>query len=278
LNQFQRCRQTPFFLDASAFRLFCLHFQPPAHAPSVGAILHVPAFAEEMNKSRRAIALTARALAERGWNVLVVDPRGVGDSEGDFCDASWSGWLDDLEASFRWLEKTSKSSPVLWGLRAGGLLACELSVRVASPQLVLWQPILAGETALSQFLRLRTVASLDAPPDKRETVKSLMERLSAGERLEVAGYLLSPELALSLRASRLSALQAVPPRIAWIEVEDRAEADLSPAGRSIVDRWRTAGALVTASAVTGAPFWTTVETDEGQAATVAMLATLSSKR
>ena len=49
-----------FFLEAKPGRRFCLYHPPQGE--DRGAVLHVPAHAEEMNKSRRMVALQARRL------------------------------------------------------------------------------------------------------------------------------------------------------------------------------------------------------------------------
>ena len=51
-----------------------------------------------MNKSRRMAALQARAFAEMGFGVLQIDLFGCGDSSGDFSDARWDIWKQDLIA------------------------------------------------------------------------------------------------------------------------------------------------------------------------------------
>ena len=91
----------PFFLQRGSRQLFCLHYAPAG--ASRGAVVHVPAFAEEMNKSRRMASLQARALAAQGWHVLQLDLLGTGDSEGDFGDATWADWMDDVAEARRWL-------------------------------------------------------------------------------------------------------------------------------------------------------------------------------
>ncbi len=49
-----------------------------------------------MNKSRRMAALQARAFAAMGFGVLQIDLFGCGDSSGDFSDARWDIWKQDL--------------------------------------------------------------------------------------------------------------------------------------------------------------------------------------
>ncbi len=58
----------------------------------------LPPFAEEMNKCRRMMALTAYALQAAGLDVLFVDLFGTGDSGGDFADGSLEVWRSDLHA------------------------------------------------------------------------------------------------------------------------------------------------------------------------------------
>ena len=75
--------------DREAPRRFAVLHWPAEPRVPLGLVVHAPAFAEEMNKSRRMVALQARALAEDGLAVLLVDPLGCGDSPGDFGDATW---------------------------------------------------------------------------------------------------------------------------------------------------------------------------------------------
>src|SRR6476646_41057 len=115
----------PFFLadETGGQRLGILH--RPATDRVRGAIVHVHAFAEEMNKARRMAALQARAFANAGYAVLQCDLLGCGDSSGDFGDATWDAWVDDVLLACRWLTERTRAPLWLWGLRAGCLLAGE---------------------------------------------------------------------------------------------------------------------------------------------------------
>jgi len=72
-----------------------------------------------MNHTRRAAALLARALAGSGWGVLQVDLFGCGDSDGEFRDASWKTWVDDLITAFDWLQERVGGRVGLVGIRLG---------------------------------------------------------------------------------------------------------------------------------------------------------------
>ena len=182
-----------------------------------------------MNKSRRAVASAARAMAEQGRQVLVFDLHGTGDSSGDFGDATWSGWLDDVCAAAAWLREHSGMAPVLWSLRAGCLLINEVLERVDSSSLIYWQPTLSGEASLTQFLRLRTVGAVGNRELPKETTKALLEALQSGSSLEIAGYRLAPTLALPLRQVRLGGPRYAGRRIAWLEVSASDPPEFSPA-------------------------------------------------
>ena len=53
----------PIFIDSPSGRLFGVYCAPGASTRRRGAVLYVPPFAEEMNRSRRMVALQARAFA-----------------------------------------------------------------------------------------------------------------------------------------------------------------------------------------------------------------------
>src|SRR5690606_21241351 len=125
----------------------------------LGVFVHAAAFADEMNKSRRMVALQARRLAGAGYAVLRPDLTGCGDSEGEFGEATWTGWVDDLLAAADWAGRQyPASAPPLWfwGHRMGALLACAAAARLPGSRLLLWQPVTSGRTQLRQFLRLKS--------------------------------------------------------------------------------------------------------------------------
>ena len=122
-------QQEAFFLPAGAGQCFCL-YHPPQGPEEKGAVLYIHPFAEEMNKSRRMAALQSRALAAAGFGVLQIDLRGCGDSSGDFGDADWQTWVEDVVNACHWLSARSKAPLWLWGLRAGCLLAVDAAVNL----------------------------------------------------------------------------------------------------------------------------------------------------
>ena len=252
-------RLTATFDDGTDGPLFQVLYEPAA-VPLRGAVLYVQPFAEEMNKSRRMAALQARALAARGYAVLMPDLYGCGDSGGDFADARWETWVADLRHARDRLLAQYGAPLILWGLRAGCLLLEELNAdRAEAPAAtVLWQPVANGELHLTQFLRLRMAAGMMG--GSKETTGQLRARLQDGEVLEVAGYGLAPELAARLAAARLDPPSRGP--VCWLEVAQAETPQLSPASARVVDAWRQDGAALHTAVVQGEPFWTTQEIRE----------------
>jgi len=102
-----------------------------------------------------------RALAEAGFAVLRFDFTGLGESEGDFADTTFSSNLDDLEDAAGWLGD-----------------------RLAAPQLLLGHS-LGGAAVLAAAERLdsvRSVATIGAPADAEHVLKQFGDDLDTIER------------------------------------------------------------------------------------------------
>jgi uncharacterized protein len=255
---------------------FCI-YHPASGTPPRGLVLHVHAFAEEMNKSRRMAAMQSRALAARGLAVLQFDLLGCGDSTGDFADATWPRWLADVAWAAGHLRRRAAEAGLplwLWGHRVGALLATQAADTLLEqtgqpPHLLLWQPTGSGKTALQQFLRLKAAAQLLEGGGKGVT-EALKRDLAAGQPVEVAGYTLHPGLAAGMEAATLNPPRR-PARAVWLEVaqpQPQAPAttpELLPASRAAIERWRSAGWAVDAAALPGPAFWQTTEIEDAPA-------------
>jgi len=256
-------RQQAFFLPAKSGQRFCVWRAPATGEALRGLILHAPAFAEEMNKSRRMTALAARAFALRGFGVLQVDLLGCGESSGDFGEATWDAWVDDLMVASGWMREQSDSNFWLWGLRAGALLASAAMHRLPGPtSMLLWQPTVSGKQQLTQFLRVKFASEMLSRAAEGNGTSQLRDRLLGGEPLEVAGYTVSPALAAGLDSAVFSIDASRAANIAWLEVASAARASLSPVGETQVQSLQARGIAVTGRSVRGPGFWQTTEIEE----------------
>lgn len=248
-----------FFLGDGADRRFCLVTRPDG--PPRGAILHVPAFAEELNRSRRMVALAAQRFAQEGWLVMQIDLQGCGDSEGNFGDASWNEWLRDLDRAHQWLQTQSQGPLALWSLRAGSLLASQWLSLPSSPKLpvLAWQPILSGKQYLTQFLRIKLGADLADSNQARGLLSQIRQNLQDGQSVLVGGYLLQPALVEGLEASTFALSGEHGAKLAILEVAAGERLELTPATDNWADKARAQGLSCEAQAIPGPKFWQSAE-------------------
>ncbi|HZL25229.1 MAG TPA: hydrolase 2, exosortase A system-associated [Acidobacteriaceae bacterium] len=253
-------RQEVFHLPAAQGVRLCLWREPSAGGMR-GLVVHVPAFAEEMNKARPMTAWAGRDLAGRGFGTLQIDLLGCGDSSGDFGDASWEAWIDDIVAGIAWARLRTNAPLWLWGLRGGALLASAVTHAIAEPtSLLLWQPVLSGKAHLTQFLRLKLAADLLDGGAERGAMQRMREKLRAGDNIEIAGYRLSSDLARGLDGAAFDPAAMVRDVI-WLEVGATADATPNPVAQAKIDALRARGCTVTFHAVAGPGFWHSVETE-----------------
>lgn len=253
-------RQEAFYLPVADGERLCI-WRAPANGSLRGRIVHVPAFAEEMNKCRPMTALAARRLAAEGFGVLQIDLLGCGDSSGDFGDASWDAWIADILAAIAWTDGHGDAPLWLWALRGGAPLAS--AVTHANDQitsLLLWQPVLSGRTHLTQFLRMKLTADMLNDKSAGGGTQALRGQILQGMNVEVAGYRIPPALAAGMDGADIAFANTVD-SVVWLEVGASANTPLRPASQAAVDALRNRGAYVTAETVTGASFWQTVETE-----------------
>ena len=151
----------PSFIEGGQGPLFLLHFPPDGDIEYKGNILYIQPLAEEMNKSRRMVALQAKRFAAQGYSVALVDLYGCGDSGGDFVDARWLVWLDDLQRVVHWLQTQADGPLYLWGLRTGALLAAELAQSHVCQGLIMWQPVLNGGSMVDAVFTLAPGGHVD---------------------------------------------------------------------------------------------------------------------
>ena len=255
---------TPLFISSELGSLFAMHFSPVSEHSSQ-CILHIPAFAEEMNKSRHMVVMQARMFAEQGYSVLIFDLWGTGDSQGEFSEATWAIWLNDIDAAVKWLQEKQYESISLWGLRSGALLAMDYLHQYSSTidKLICWQPVLNGEQFMMQFLRLRIAAAMMDKNAPQEKTSDLKKQLLEGNSIEVAGYQLNPELVnpvMAIRAQQLN-LQTVK-QCHVFELTIGAELEAGFALAKWVKAIEQQNIIISLDIINGSLFWATQEISE----------------
>lgn len=256
-----------FFLKTGSGERFCLYHGPHPDKECRGALIYVHPFGDEMNKSRRMAAIQARAFSAMGLGVLQIDLFGCGDSSGEFADARWNIWSQDLVLARNWLENRVTAPISLWGLRLGALLALDFARNLenALDKIILWQPIISGESFLTQFLRLRLANEMISGGEgiqKASGTHAMRSTLASGETLEVAGYELAPDLAAAIDALKAAELIVMRSSVHWFEIVAEPDRPMTPAGARVVSTWKQDGVDLHVHLVPCLPFWATQEISE----------------
>lgn len=254
----------PFFLEAEPARRFCLYHPPQGR--DRGAVLHVPAHAEEMNKSRRMAARQARMLAAQGIGVLQLDLYGCGDSDGFSADARWEIWRQDVLLALAWLRERSEGPLSLWGLRLGGLLALDVAQQRSDlASILLWQPVTEGAAYLTQFLRLRLAADMLTSAGSASDTAALRKELAGGASLDIAGYTITPALALAIDAAAVRAMAAPACQVHWLDLAPQPGRAMAPARAALAKQLAESGWMLDTGVVAGPAFWSSQEITEAPA-------------
>lgn len=243
------------FIQGTRDSLFSVH-----HAAASGALdecfVIAPAFAEEMNRCRYMCTMFAQSASSQGFGTLNVDPLGTGDSAGEFVDADWAQWGDDLCAAVAHARSLGYAHVSLLGIRLGALLAMSVIERLGElRRVILWQPVTSGKSTLTQFLRIRIAASLERD-EEGGNVADFRRQLEAGEPLQVAGYDVSPDLFRGIEAASLEnhlAYSAAP--VSWFTTLASEGRKTPRAELSLLEKWRDAGATVDHHTVIGPSYW-----------------------
>lgn len=182
-------------VEAGGEHLPCIHRGPLNGTP----LLVLPPLFEEMNRTRRLIALITARLATRGIRSCLPDLPGTGDHTGGPEAMDWSRWRDALAALSNIVSREVGGAPHLFAVRGGALLADAVTAR----SLYCLAPPANGGKPLRDLFRARAAADREAGA---RTNVGMVEALSlAGDTVEAAGYAISPSLAAALRSAPLPA-------------------------------------------------------------------------
>ena len=251
----------PLFLQGKRGKVFSLFYPNRQHHFKHKSVLFLPPFAEEMNKSRHMMAKQARALQDKGIASLIFDYYGTGDSEGRFDEAGFDDWCSDCQSAIEFLKQQGIDEVIIVAIRFGALMAVnmldKISVNVSA--LIFWQPILKGETMVTQFLRLKVAADMMDGGNKI-TTGILREHIERGEFVEVAGYSLKAELISKIDLLRLEDLaEKKPCKIVWFELVPNLNRKISAVNLKFISRLTENNFDIEAITVIGETFWNVPE-------------------
>ncbi|NOX35784.1 MAG: hydrolase 2, exosortase A system-associated [Deltaproteobacteria bacterium] len=250
-----------FFIPSKSGDLFAVYYHPSGQTSFArGDILYIHPFADEMNKSRRMAALQAGLFSQKGFGILQIDLFGCGDSKGEFGDATWDIWKDNINTAIEWLIVKKGKKISLWGLRLGALLMMDFvkNSRVPIEKYIFWQPVLNGKMAMHQFFRLALASQIMGRD--QESSKEIREKLSREQNVEIGGYELNHELVNMIERINMADLCPLPgSRIIWKEISFNDSGNIAPGTSKLVENFKQKGCIVETELVKGNSFWNTIE-------------------
>jgi exosortase A-associated hydrolase 2 len=186
------------FIDGARSRILVTVYTPTS--PSEHAIVVLPAFGEEMNKSRRLVRASAVQLAKKGYAVVIPDLYACGDSEGQFGDARLDIWHEDLRSVVDWIAAGNAVRFSALSVRAGAMFLKTLLHLVELENLVAWQPVTGADT-LRSLLRIRALNLRMAGQSPASPSEMLTRLQEDGGHMNLSGYMISSGLATDLQGA-----------------------------------------------------------------------------
>jgi uncharacterized OsmC-like protein/alpha/beta superfamily hydrolase len=105
------------------------------------------------SKNLKAATNISRAMADAGVAVLRFDFTGLGQSDGEFADTSFSSNVDDLLAASRWLSEEHRAPEILLGHSLGGTAVLQAAASIPSAIAVATIGSPSDPTHVSQLFR-----------------------------------------------------------------------------------------------------------------------------
>lgn len=185
---------SPIHIGPVAAPIFGLWTATPAVATQPCVIC--PPFGHEYVVSYRALRLLAEDLSRHGSPALRFDYFGTGDAAGEIETATLELWIRSAAVATDEVKRRTRATSVsLIGLRVGATVALRTALqRPDVDSLVLWDPVLDGESYLSE-LRARH-------EDWARAYAVTHRRSPPGGEDHLLGYPMSPRLHESLEAVR----------------------------------------------------------------------------
>ena len=205
------------------------------------------------------VSAQAKSMAGLGYPVVLFDLFGTGDSGGQFEEATWETWINDLRFVCEWSQDHFNSNELtFWGLRAGCLLAKDFLQHEANAvsRVLFWQPIISGERVIAQLRRLDQLSSHEKQSDLLQPGSS-----KSGIYAEIAGYKLNADL---IQQMSLVALEDwhIPcgVELDWLEISALEGHTLGAASERLLNTLQESSPNVIRTVVVmGQPFWFTQE-------------------
>lgn len=244
------------YIRGGAGKLFALHYAPPNITDKSECIVVAASFAEEMNRCRYMSTMFAQQISQFDFGFLSVDAYGTGDSEGEYKDSSWNQSCQDLQTAITYAGTLGYQKVSILGVRLGALQAMQAAGTTECLQrLIFWQPVINGQAALTQFLRIRIAASMQRG-EQQETIQELESLINNGRHISVSGYDVGPDLFKGIKAAKFdSFINSLAVPVGWFTVIASSDRKTPKGDMMMIEKLRQHDIRVDHQEIIGPPFW-----------------------
>ena len=198
------CPARFWFLTSSQNSKILVAHYSAKNAESQQAVILIPPFGEELNRSKRMYVLCARLLANSGIDTYLFDYSGTGDSEGDWCNFGFGDWVTNTFDVYQYVQQSGLNKISLLTLRLGALTVAELiaSHDIAINKCIFWDPVDNGEMFMRQLIRVKIAAAMAESSEKINT-KQVLAEIEENGFTEIGGYAISQSLLDAINSLKL---------------------------------------------------------------------------
>lgn len=180
-----------------------------------GHLLFIAPLFEQANKTRHHITRSAINAYQFGLQSIVFDHYGTGDSAGDLVDVNLTLWQQDIVQQVNAIKaKSSQAVYLSLPLSAALLLSDELLNLVDGVMFL--QPDFNGKRFIQQFKRLAVVVQLSKNNQIKKDDSASIQK-SGKQTIEIAGYVMTPNLLAEISEQSLARLAKVTKDCYWFE-------------------------------------------------------------
>lgn len=147
------------YFGQSGRQLLGVYYEPDNYTSnSTKSVLLCSPIGHEYMSTHWAIRRLSASLADAGFHVFKFDYFGTGDSAGEFGEGSTAQWTSDIQmAATELLDISGNRNILLLGLRFGATLAALAARNIKPNGLVLWDPVMDGESYIQELREIHRV-------------------------------------------------------------------------------------------------------------------------
>lgn len=193
------------FIQGQQGQLFRLTRTP---AQVIGHVFYLPSLFEQANQTRHMLTRSAINAYQQGFESIIVDHYGTGDSAGELNEASLALWQQDIISQLDEIKKHS-TQPIILSVSLSATLLLNNALLAMIDGLILIQAEFNGKRFIQQLKRLALAADLNKP---------LVVVTSPEEKdVTIAGYVMDKQLLADLSRQNLTELTSVQLPCCWLE-------------------------------------------------------------